>query len=211
VKITAPSPLFLLRVALSLLLLSALVLVHGCAAPKTSCTNGVCVATDPDGLDHIWPEPVPETPAAPAQKPDREVKGKGLPTVPPAAWPNTKRPRKDHRVEFHMQRVGTPPIEIEYTPQVNRRSGPVFIEEGKRDWRKVEWVRGPGMVMLWVTRVRVDGIADRDLIKCWITVDGEIPDNRNRPDGVPSFKADGQSTGLFDCYVSAWVPAPEGS
>jgi hypothetical protein len=192
----------------ALVLAIAAGLLTGCAGAKTSCIQGTCVVTGQSaGPDHLWPEPAPETPG-PAKKVDKKVKS--LPTaLPPGVVPNPKPSRRSHRVEFHVQRVGTPPIEVEWSVPPSRRSGPIFLAEGERDWRDVEWAVGPGMAHLWVSRV-IAGQAsrDRERIKCWITVDGQIPDNANRPDGVPSFKADGESTGLFDCYVSAWIPEP---
>lgn len=192
-----------MRRLLTAVLVSVALAAAGCAAPKTSCTNGVCVATDPDGLDHAWPEPAPETPARkPRPVPavtDRAGK-KELPTAIPPGFPvNSPTESRDARIGFFMRRIGTGEVEIQ-TQIADRISDVLFTRD--REWREYDYAPRGTLVMLWISR---NPPSDREDIECWVTVDGKIPNPATRPDGFPVFGPHAINSSPFNCFVSAWV------
>jgi hypothetical protein len=194
-----------MRKILAAVLVAVALASAGCSAPRTSCTNGVCVATDPDGLDHIWPEPAPETPPAERPKPlpavtDRAGK-KELPTAIPPGFPinPSRSPSRDARIGFFMRRVGTGEVEI-VTQIADRASQPYLTRD--REWHEYDYARRGTLVLMWISR---NPPSDREDIECWITVDGEILNAATRPDGVANFNAHAINSSPFNCFVSVWV------
>jgi hypothetical protein len=194
------------RRALAAVLVAVALLSAGCSAPRTSCTNGVCVATDPDGIDHAWPEPAPETPGnlpatvgpIPAVT-DRAGK-KELPTAIPPGFPvNSPSESRDARIGFWMRRIGTGEVEI-VTQIADRMSEPHLTYD--REWHEYDYARRGTLVMMWISR---NPPSDREDIECWITVDGEILNAATRPDGVANFNAHAINSSPFNCFVSTWV------
>jgi hypothetical protein len=195
------------KVTAALALVLALLLPAACGASRTSCTNGVCVQTDPDGLDHVWPEPVPE-PTGLAKKPGpvrTDSKGKKLPamTIPPGAPvnPQPSKTKQARRVEFHMKRTEQTGATVEIEWAINGQHVTPIPAYAQGGWRQVEWLNPGASVHLWISR----NPGNKATIRCWITVNGKIPSPAGRPDGVPMFAADGSSKSPFDCYVSAWI------
>lgn len=196
-----------MRRLLALVLLTVALATTGCAAPKTSCTNGVCVATDPDGIDHAWPEPAPETPGnlpatvGPLPKVTDRAGKRELPTAIPPGFPvnPTKSKGRDARIGFWMRRIGTGEVEIQ-TQIAEGRSTPYLTHD--REWHEYDYARRGTLVMLWISR---NPPSDREDIECWITVDGEIPDPATRPDNVLPFNPHVINSSPFNCYVSVWV------